>query len=65
VYTCVQHPELNTIAVQELARAWPMDFLSDLTRPTSALLCHAGIARIAAQLFDELAPLLAEKDVVY
>jgi hypothetical protein len=42
-----------------------MDFLSDLTRPTSALLCHAGIARIAAQLFDELAPLLAEKDVVY
>jgi hypothetical protein len=64
-WTCLQQLLCFVIAVQELARAWPVDFLADLTRPTSAVLCHAGVARIAAQLFEELAPFLVERDVVY
>lgn len=50
---------------RDLGRCWPVPLLPALTRPPEALVCHAGVADMAAQLYEELAPHCHEPGVVF
>eukprot|EP00887_Chlorella_sp_A99_P001436 scaffold8.g1436.t1 len=52
--------DLDTLRVwRHLVQAWPAPFLPELTRPRGALVAHAGVAEMAAELWGDVSPLLA------